>query len=52
LVVEDIRKVPGLDSLSQVVVRLPDTIDAPGDFRVSLTFRGVSGNRALITIVR
>lgn len=51
LVVEDVRKVPNFDSLSQIVARLPDSIDAPGDFRISVTFRGTTGNRALIGIV-
>ncbi|HEX6649554.1 MAG TPA: CHRD domain-containing protein, partial [Pyrinomonadaceae bacterium] len=52
LVVEDIRKVPNFDSLSQIVVRLPDTIETEGDFRVSITFRGTTGNKPLIQIVR
>ena len=50
LVVEDIRKVPNFDWLSQIVVRLPDSIQSPGDFRVSVTFRGTTGNRALISL--
>ncbi|MCA1578725.1 MAG: PQQ-dependent sugar dehydrogenase [Acidobacteria bacterium] len=52
LVVEDVRKVPNFDWLSQIVVRLPDAIDSEGDFRISLTLRGVTGNKPLITIVR
>jgi len=51
LVVEDIRKVPNFDSLSQIVVRLPDAIETEGDFRVSVTFRGATGNKSLIQIV-
>jgi hypothetical protein len=51
LVVEDIRKVPGLDWLSQIVVRLPDSIQAEGDFRISITFRGTVGNKPLISVV-
>ncbi|HEY2962563.1 MAG TPA: PQQ-dependent sugar dehydrogenase [Pyrinomonadaceae bacterium] len=50
LVVEDIRKVPSFDWLSQIVVRLPDSIDSAGDFRISITFRGTTGNRALISL--
>lgn len=50
LVVEDIRKVPNFDWLSQIVVRLPDSIATPGDYRISVTFRGTTGNRALISI--
>ena len=51
LVVEDIRKVPNFDWLSQIVVRLPDSIATPGDYRISVTFRGTTGDRALISIV-
>jgi len=52
LVVEDVRKVPNLDWLSQIVVRLPDSIDVEGDYQISITFRGTVGNKALISIVR
>jgi hypothetical protein len=52
LVVEDVRKVPNFDWLSQIVVRLPDTIDTEGDFRISLTLRGVTGNKPVVTIFR
>jgi uncharacterized repeat protein (TIGR01451 family) len=50
LSVEDVRKVPGFDTLSQIVVRLPDSIQSEGDFNVSVTFRGATGNRPLINI--
>ena len=52
LVVEDIRRVPNFDWLTQIVVKLPDAIEIEGDYRVSLTFRGTTGNKASITIVR
>ena len=52
LVVEDVRKVPNFDSLSQLVVRLPDSIESEGDFRISITFRGTTGNKPLISVVR
>lgn len=52
LVVEDVRKVPNFDWLTQIVVRLPDSIDIEGDYRVSITFRGTTGNKASIRIVR
>jgi hypothetical protein len=52
LVVEDVRKVPNLDWLTQIVVKLPDSIEVEGDFRISLTFRGATGNKPLIRIVR
>jgi hypothetical protein len=52
LVVEDVRKVPNFDWLSQIVVRLPDSIESDGDFQISITFRGTVGNKALISMVR
>jgi hypothetical protein len=52
LVVEDVRKVPGFDWLSQIVVKLPDAIQTEGDFRISITYRGVTGNKPLIGIIR
>jgi hypothetical protein len=52
LVVEDVRKVPNFDWLSQIVVRLLDSIDSEGDFQLSITFCGTVGNKPLITIVR
>ena len=50
LTVEDMRKAPGFDNLSQIVVRLPDSIQMQGDFNISVTFRGATGNRPLIEI--
>ena len=50
LVVEDIRKVPNFDWLSQIVVKLPNSIDSDGDHHISLTFRGTTSNKPLITI--
>ena len=52
LVVEDVRKVPNFDWLSQIVVKLPASIDSEGDFRISITFRGTTGNKPLIGIIR
>jgi uncharacterized repeat protein (TIGR01451 family) len=52
LVVEDVRKVPNFDSLTQIVVRLPDSIELVGDYRISVTFRGTTSNKASINIVR
>lgn len=51
LVVEDMRNVPNFD-FSQIVVKLPDSIDTEGDFRVSLIYRSTVGNKALIRIFR
>jgi hypothetical protein len=50
LVVEDVRKVPGLDWLSQVVVRLPDEIDVSGEFWITVSLRGMTSNRASIEL--
>jgi hypothetical protein len=52
LVVEDIRKVPNFDWLSQIVVKLPNSIDSGGDFHISLTFRGTTSNKPSISIIR
>jgi len=52
LVVEDVRKVPNFDWLSQIVVKLPDSIDSEGDFHISITFRGVTGNKPVIGIIK
>ena len=51
LLVEDFRKVPNFD-FSQLVVKLPDSIDVEGDFRISLTFRSTVGNKPQIRILR
>lgn len=51
LLIEDLRKLPGPSNLSQLVVRLPDSIQTEGDFRVSVTFRGVTGNRPLVMVL-
>lgn len=52
LVVEDVRTVPNFDGLTQIVVKLPDSIDIEGEYRISITFRGTTGNKASIGIVR
>lgn len=51
LVVEDIRKVPNFD-FSQLVVKLPNSIAVEGDHQITLTFRGITGNKPPIQIVR
>lgn len=51
LAVEDVRKVPNFD-FSQIIVRLPASITTPGDFRITLTFRGTTGNNPLIRVVQ
>lgn len=50
LTVEYVGKVPNLDWLTQVVVKLPDELESAGDIWVSINVRGVASNRALISI--
>jgi hypothetical protein len=50
MIVENVQKVPGLDWLSSVIVRLNDNLPASGDVQVSLTLRGIQSNRVRITI--
>lgn len=49
LPVEHVAAVPGLPGLSQIVVRLPDSLPV-GDLMVSFTLRGQSSNQGTITI--
>ncbi len=51
LVVEDVRPVPNFNWLTQIVVKLPDSIDIQGDYLISITFRGTTGNKASISII-
>jgi uncharacterized repeat protein (TIGR01451 family) len=51
LVVEDVRKIPNVDGLTQIVVKLPDSIELEGDYLISITFRGTTGNKAPISII-
>ena len=51
LVVEYVGKVQGFDSLTQVVVKLPDELAGAGNVQVSVSLRGLVSNKALITIV-
>lgn len=50
LIVENVRKVPGFDWLTQVVVKLPDELDGAGDVQVSISLRGLVSNKAVITV--
>jgi hypothetical protein len=50
MIVENVQKVPGLEWLSSVIVRLSDKLPASGDVQVSLTLRGLQSNRVRITI--
>jgi hypothetical protein len=50
LAVEYVCKVPLLDWLSQVIVRLPTELAGTGDVWVSINLRGARSNRALVRI--
>jgi hypothetical protein len=50
LTVEYVGKILGFDWLTQINVRLPDELQNAGDVWVSISLRGVSGNKALISI--
>lgn len=48
--VEFVGKVPPLDWLTQVVVRLPDALTQSSDFWVSLSLRGQASNEVLVNM--
>ncbi len=51
LPVEELRSVMGPENVTQVIVRLPDSvIGAPRDLRVKVTLRGASTNEGVIKI--
>jgi len=50
LQVEYVGKVPGYDWLTQVVVSFPDPPPAAGDYRLSISLRGVQSNKAAVTM--
>jgi hypothetical protein len=50
LVVEYAAKAPGLDRVTQLVVKLPDELAHAGEVLVSVSLRGTSSNKASIRI--
>jgi hypothetical protein len=52
LAVEAVRKVPGFDWLTEVIVLLPSSVDSSGDFGFTLTYRGRVGNKAVLALVQ
>jgi hypothetical protein len=50
LVVESIIAVPGLDWLTEVVIRFPDGVENAGDVRLRINARGVYSNSVLVSI--
>lgn len=50
LPVEYVGRTPGYSWMTQIVVRLPDTLAGAGDLKVSVSVRGVQSNKALLSI--
>ncbi len=50
LPIEYVGRVPNLDWMAQVTVRLPDELAGAGDVWVSISLRGATSNRALVSI--
>lgn len=50
LTVEFVGQVPGYDWLTQIVMKFPDQVTLAGDYWVSISLRGVSSNKAFVTM--
>jgi hypothetical protein len=50
LPVEFVGKVPGFPQFTQVVVKIPESIQSPGQYLVSITLRGATSNKASIVV--
>lgn len=50
LPVEAVKKVPGFEWLTQVLVKLPDDLNNAGDILVNINLRGAVSNKGLISI--
>jgi uncharacterized protein (TIGR03437 family) len=50
MTVEYVGKVPNLDGLMQVVIKLPAEVESAGDIWVSINVRGVGSNKVRISI--
>jgi lysophospholipase L1-like esterase len=50
LMVENVLRVPNLDQVTQVTVKLPDELTRAGDVSVSISLRGALSNKATISI--
>lgn len=50
LTVESVVKVPNMDWLSEVVVKLPDALVGKGDVQVSVTVRGIESQTVIVRI--
>lgn len=50
LAVEHVGKVPRFPALTQIVVRLPDSLAGGGDYKLTVSFRGHTSNKAAVRI--
>lgn len=50
LTVEYVGRVPGYDWLTQINVKLPDELENAGDVSLSIKLRGLSSNKAMLSI--
>ena len=50
LPIEFVGTVPGIEWLTQIIVRLPDAVSAGGNVPVHITVRGEASNKAVISI--
>ena len=50
LVVESVKPVPAIDWLSQITVKLPNELSNGGDVLVTISLRGVTSSKVLISI--
>ena len=50
LTVEYVGRVPGYDWLTQINVKLPDELENAGDVSLSINLRGLSSNKAMLSI--
>ena len=50
LVVEDLRKVPGVPWMSQLTVRLPDLLAVPNDLTMTVTARNLTSNAVTLKV--
>jgi len=50
LAVEYVGRVPQVEWLTQLIIRVPDQMANAGDLRISITLRGVTSNKVIVKI--
>lgn len=50
LTVESVAKVPNMDWLTEIIVKLPDSLIGKGDVQVSVTVRGIKSEKVAVRI--